>query len=319
MPKQLGFAEAFAGSGIGRNARLEAIAGVIDWAPIERLLAPLRRGDVGRPPFQPLAMFKIMLLQQWYELSDPRMEEAMTDRISFRVFAGFTLEHATPDETTICRFRNDLAAEPGLAEALLTEVNRQFETKGYILKRGTMMDASIVAAQARKPDVKKVGKGGGSPVDPDADWTRKNGRSHFGYRVHVGVDQDSWLVRRAVLRPASVNEARVADALVSGDEGAVYADKAYEGKKRRRALRRRGIKDRIMHKRHRNLRELPHWQKRRNKLIAKIRAPMEHVFGILKRGFGYVRVRYCTLRRNASHFLVLTTAYNLRIALRFAA
>lgn len=319
MSNQLGFAEAFVAPGFGRNRRLEGIDGLIDWAPLERLLTPLRPGGVGRPPYLPLSMFKVMLLQQWYGLSDPQMEEALADRVSFRFFAGFTLADVTPDETTICRFRNDLAAAAGLAEGLFAEVNRQFEAKGLIVKRGSMLDATIVPAQARRPEVEDVGKGGKSPVDPDADWTRKNGRSYFGYRAHVGVDQDSWLIRRAILEPASVNEARVAEELVSGDERAVYADKAYEGKARRRALRRRGIRDRIMHKRHRNLRKLPHWQAVRNKLIAKIRAPAEHVFGTVKRCYGYWRVRYYTLQRNAAHFLILATAYNLRTALRLSA
>lgn len=319
MSKQKGFAEAFAAPGFGRNRRLEAIAEIIDWAPIERLLAPLHSAAVGRPPYAALAMFKVLLLQQWYGLSDPGMEEALGDRASFRYFAGFSLSDATPDETTICRFRNDLAAAPGMAEAVFAEVNRQFEAKGFIVKRGTMLDATIVAAQARRPELEAVGKGGKSPADPDADWTRKNNRSHFGYRAHVGVDQDTWLIRRACLRPASINETRVADDLVSGDERAVYADKGYESNARRQALKARGIKDRILHKRHRNLRKLPRWQALRNKLIARIRAPAEHVFGTLKRSYGYWRTRYFNLQRNAAHFLVLATAYNLRTALRFAA
>lgn len=318
MVTQLGFAEAFLAPGFGRNRRLEAIEGLIEWAPLERLLVPLRPAEVGRPPYRPLSMVKIMLLQQWYGLSDPQMEEALCDRVSFRRFAGFTLAEPVPDETTICRFRNDLAAAAGLAEALLAEVNRQFEAKGLIVKRGTMLDATIVPAQARRPEVEDVGKGGKSTVDPDADWTRKNGRAHFGYRGHVGVDQDSWLIRRAALKPASVNESGVADDLISGDERAVYADKGYESKARRRALKTRGIKDRIMHRRHRYLPKLPRWQARRNKLIAKIRAPAEHVFGTLKRGYGYWRVRYYTLQRNAAHFLLLATAYNLRTAARLS-
>lgn len=318
MTKQLGFAEAFVAPGFGRNHRLEAITGLIDWAPLERLLSPLRVAAVGRPPYAPVAMFKVLLLQQWYGLSDPGMEEALCDRASFRFFAGFSLSDAVPDETTICRFRNDLAAAAGLAEALFAEVNRQLDAKGFILKRGTMLDATIVPAQARRPNVEEVGKGGRSPVDPDADWTRKGGRSYFGYRAHVGVDQDSWLIRSARFKPASVNESRVAEDLIIGDESAVYADKGYESKARRRALKARGIKDRIMHKRHRNLRELPRWQKLRNKLIAPIRAPAEHVFGTLKRGYGYWRTRYYNLKRNAAHFLILAAAYNLRTAIRIA-
>ena len=317
MSTQMGFAEAFAAPGFGHNRRLEAITALIAWAPIERLLAPLHPGDVGRPPYAALAMFKVLLLQQWYGLSDPGMEEAICDRGSFRIFAGFSLSDATPDETTICRFRNDLGAA-GLAEALFVEVNRQFEAKGFILKRGTMLDATIIPAQARRPELEAVGKGGKSSVDPDADWTCKNGRSYFGYRAHVGVDQGSWIIRTACLKPASVNETHVAESLICGDERAVYADKGYESNARRRALKARGIKDRILHKRHRNLRVLSPWQRLRNKLIARTRAPAEHVFGTLKRGYGFWRTRYFNLQHNAAHLFILAIAYNLRTALRRA-
>lgn len=313
MNKQLGFADAFAAPGFGHNERLERIEGLVAWAPVERLLAPLHPGGAGRPPYAALAMFKVLLLQQWYGLSDPGAEEAVRDRISFRHFVGFGIADATPDETTICRFRNELAAA-GLARALFDEVARQIEAKGFILKHGTMIDATIVAAQARPPEVATVGRGGKSPVDPDADWTRKNGRSYFGYRAHIGVDQGSWLIRTARFEPASVNESRVAEALICGDERAVYADKAYESNARRRALKARGIKDRILHKRHRNKRALSRWEALRNKLIARTRAPVEHVFGTLKRSYGFRCTRYFNLARNAAHFLLLAIAYNLRTA-----
>ena len=140
------------------------------------------------------------------------------------------------------------------------------------------MDATLVAAQARRPSMAD-GPGAGSRTDPDATWTRKGGGAHFGYKAHLGVDAGSGLIRRAVLTPAHVNESEVADRLVSGDERAVYADKAYESKARRARLRAQGINDRIMHRSHKHQRGLPYWQQRRNALIGKVRAPVEHVFG----------------------------------------
>ncbi len=314
--KQLGFAEAFMASGLGANRRLDRVSELVHWAPFERLLEALRPGDAGRPPYPGLSMFKALLLQQWYGLSDPGLEEALLDRLSFRRFCGFALDQATPDETTICRFRQSLSAA-GLGVGLLEELNRQLDAKGLIVRTGTLIDATIVQAQARAPGM-DAEPGAKSPADPDADWTRKGGRSYFGYKAHVGVDQGSGLIRKAILTPARVNESEVADDLVCGDEAAVYADKAYENKHRRRRLKDRGIKDRIMHRSHKNQLGLPAWQRQRNRLIAPLRAPVERVFGTMKRSYRYRRVRYFNLARNATQLHLLCLAINLRRALSLA-
>lgn len=147
---QLGLAEAFMAKGLGSNARLEEIAGLVDWSRFEQLLSRVRPGEAGRPPYRSLAMFKALLLQQWYGLSDPGLEEALGDRLSFRRFCGFALDETTPDETTLCRFRQALVGA-GLGDRLLEELNRQLEGRGLMLKQGTMIDATLVAAQARPP------------------------------------------------------------------------------------------------------------------------------------------------------------------------
>ncbi|MCO6415531.1 transposase [Siccirubricoccus sp. KC 17139] len=121
-------AEALLPADAGANRRLERIAGLIDWAPMERKLAPLR-SPAGRPGYPPLALFRALLLAQWYQLSDPGLEEALADQLSFRRFCGFGLDDGTPDETTLCRFRGTLA-EHGLAEALFTELNRRSTPRG---------------------------------------------------------------------------------------------------------------------------------------------------------------------------------------------
>ncbi|HZF75308.1 MAG TPA: transposase, partial [Acetobacteraceae bacterium] len=131
-------------AGAGSNRRLERIAELIDWAPLEQLLAPLR-APTGRPGYPPLALFRALLLAQWYQLSDPGLEEALADRLLFRRFCGFGRDDATPYETTLCRFRATLA-ERGLAEALLAELNRQLDAKGLVLKAGTLIDATLVEA-----------------------------------------------------------------------------------------------------------------------------------------------------------------------------
>lgn len=309
---QLSFGDAFLGAGLGRNERLDRIASVIDWAAVEQLVSGLHSAPEGRKAYPPLVMVKALLLQQWYGLSDPRLEEALSDTLSFRRFVGLGLDEGTPDHSTVSRFRAALR-EARLDEALFGEVTGQLERQGLILKRGTLMDATIVEAQAGKPAWRDdPGARGGS--DPDADWTRKGGRSHYGYKAHLAVDQGSGLIRRVILTPARTYESEVADELVCGDEAAVYGDKAYEHKQRRARLRARGIKDRIMHRSHKNQPGLPHWQKRRNRLIAPIRSAVERVFGILKRCYGYRRVRYFGLAANLTQLRLLALAYNLRRA-----
>lgn len=315
--RQASFVEALLPAGFGRNERLERISGLIDWVPLERLMAPLRSAETGRPPYDPLTMFKGLLLQQWYGLSDPGLEEALLDRVSFRRFCGFALDAETPDETTFCRFRNALK-EAGLGEALLKEVLRQLETAGFVLKKGTLIDATLIQSAVRAPPSGSTppGEESRSPLDSDANWTRQGQtrRLFFGYKAHIGVDQGSGLIRSRVLTPAKIYESEVADALVLGDEKAIYADKAYEKKARRQALKARGIKDRIQHRRHKYQAELPHWQSVRNRLIGRIRSGVERTFSVLKRRYGFTRMRYRGIVANALHLDLAIMAFNLRTA-----
>lgn len=179
---QCGFAEAFLPAGFGRNARLERITGLIDWLPVEALVKQVRPGTTGRPPYRALVRVKALLLKQWYGLSDPGLEEALSDRVSFRRLCGLSLEEPTPDETTLCRFRLALVAA-GLGDALFAEVSRQLDAAGYMVKTGTLIDASLVEASVRRPPDGSTPKGDGqngegkgeesrSPHDGDANWTR---------------------------------------------------------------------------------------------------------------------------------------------------
>lgn len=316
--EQRGFAEAFLPAGFGRNARLERIAVLIDWTPIEALVRRVRPGTTGRPPYRALAMVKALLLQQWYGLSDPGLEEALSDRVSFRRFCGLALDEATPDETTVCRFRLALAGA-GLGEALFAEVTRQLDAAGLMIKTGTLIDASLIEAAVRQPRDGSSPRGteSRSPHDPDANWTRagKGRRLFFGFKMHVGIDQGSGLIRSRCLTGAKTYESEVADALVLGDERAVYADKAYEKRSRRAALKARGIKDRIQHRRTRGQAALPRWQTVRNTLIGRVRTAVERTFAELKCGsYGFTRMRYRGLARCSLHLDLAVIAYNLRRA-----
>ncbi len=315
--EQLSLAEALMDRRLGSNARLEAIAKVIDWSQLDRLAEQVHVSQTGRRPYRAGVMIRALYLQILYGLSDPGLEEALIDRLSFRRFCGLELDAPTPDETTICRFRG-AAARLGVMQACFEEVNRQLDAKKLIVRKGTLMDATLVAAASRKPSIKE-GKGARREREPGASWTRKNGKSYFGYRLHVATDQGSNLIRRVVLTPAHVAESPVAEALICGDEKAVYADKGYEKKARRQRLKAAGVKDRICHRSHKHQAGLPYWQTQRNKLIAKRRAMVEQVFGTTKRVFGYVRARSTRFAINLADAFRLATIFNLRRAAGLAA
>jgi IS5 family transposase len=305
------FVEAFASTKLGRNDRLERVATQVKWYRFEKILRKLEPDGPGRPPIDPLMMFKALLLQQWYALSDAELEEALNDRVSFRRFVNLSLEADAPDATTLCRFRNRLV-EQKLAERLFAEFDRQLEAGGLVLKQGTMVDATLVEAARTRPAPGKEG----DALDPDARFAKREGKSgaSYGYKGHLGVDQGTRLIRSAVLTPANVNETTVADELIRFDERSVYADKAYAKQARRAQLRACGIKDRIMHKSWGGGPPLTYWQKRRNALISPIRASVETVFAVLKCRMSYARARYVGLAKNAAHFLLLALAYNMRRA-----
>jgi IS5 family transposase len=314
---QPSFVDALLPAGFGRNERLERISALIDWERLGRLLQPVRSGETGRPPYEPLAMFKALLLAQWYGLSDPMLEESLNDRVSFRRFCGFALDAATPDETTLCRFRNALK-QAGLGEALFGEILRQLDAAGFIVKTGTLIDATLVRSAARTPPSGSTPRSeeSRSPQDPDANWTRQGPKRQifFGYKAHLGVDQGSGLIRRRKLTPAKTYESEVADDLVVGDERAVYADKAYEKRARRAALKARGVKDRIQHRRHKHMKALPHWRQLRNKLIGRIRGAVERTFSVLKGRYGLARLRYRGIEAASFQLDLAVIAFNLRTA-----
>jgi IS5 family transposase len=291
----------------GGSGRLDRLHGLVKWYRFEKLLARLRGGGAGRPAYPPVQMFKVLLLQSLYGLSDAEMEEALGDRLSFRRFAGLTLTDAVPDHSTICRFRN-LLVERALLERLFAELDRQLEKAGVILKRGTMLDATVIETSAARPPM------GGTSSDPDARFTRHQGKagSSFGYKAHVGVDEGSGLIRSVVTTPANVNDTVPADLLIRGDEDAVLADGAYHTHAREAALKAAGIKPRLIRRPNKHHPELPARIKRYNKLISRRRAPVETTFATLKRRMGLNVIRYKGLAKATGQVLIAAMAFNLR-------
>lgn len=304
---QFSFLEALAPSGLGRNARLDRLVELVKWYRFEKVLDRVRGAGPGRPSYPALLMFKTLLLQSLYGLSDAETEEALGDRLSFRRFVGLSLEDAAPDHTTICRFRN-LLVEQGLLEKLFAELDRQLDQAGLILRRGTMLDATVIESTAARPtDIKPSS-------DPDARFTRKQGKggSSFGYKAHVGVDEGSGLIRTVIATPANVNDTTPADDLICGDERVVMADAAYHTHARERALKAQGIKPRLMRRPNKHRPKLPPRLARYNRLIARRRGAVETTFATLKRRMGLSTIRYRGLAKAAGQILIAAMAFNLR-------
>lgn len=292
----------------GGSARLDGIAGLLDWDRLDCLLSDIYASERGRPAYPPLVHLRILLLQSWYGLSDPGMEEALGDRLSFRRFAGLGLDERVPDHSSISRFRT-LLAKRGLAEQVFAEVVRQLDTKGVTIKQGTLIDATVIDAAAAEPSRQKGG--GRSQADPDASWVKRpDGSARFGYKLHAAVDLGTGIVRRACVTPANIADVDHGHDLVIGDERAVYADKGYVGPRLRERLRADRIRNRVQHKAQKN-RPLTPRQHLRNKLIGRIRGRIEGVFGTLKRSYGMARMRFMGLVRNEAAILLTLTSWNL--------
>jgi len=304
---QLSLADGLVGE---RPGSLDRLSELIDWGALEGLLWRVHAAPVGRPGYGPLVLIRCLLLQQWYGLSDPGLEEALADRLSFRRFVGLSLSDPVPDHSTLSRFRK-LLVERGLSEALLAEVNRQLEDKGLILKRGTLVDASLIEANARRP---RKGEPREERSDPDAAWNAMpEDGPVFGYKAHVAVDEGSGLVRRAILTPANVSDKTPAPRLIQGDEKAFYADKGYEGWWLSARLAERGIEDCVMRANYVR-RPLSAAAAARNRAIRRVRAAVERTFATMKQWYGYRRVRYRSLARNELQLQLLCAAMNLRRA-----
>jgi IS5 family transposase len=314
---QFSFVEALMPSGWGHNDRLERLTQLVKWYRFEKLLAGLRSEGPGRPGYLPLAMFKALLLQSLYGLSDAELEAALLDRLSFRRFVGLSLEDEVPDHTTLCRFRNRLI-DADLLEKLFGELDRQLDKAGVILKRGTMLDATLIETGAASPPPKgkdgDEGEDAAAPVDPDAAFAKRSGKAGFtyGYKAHVGVDEGSGLIRSVITTPANVNDTTPADALIRGDEKVVWGDAAYHTHARAKALKERGVKARLMRRPNKHHPKLPSRLARYNRLIARRRAAVETTFATFKRRMGLTAIRYIGLRKAHAQVVLAAMAFNMR-------
>jgi len=290
-----------------RETFLDKIDQMIDWKPIRRRLGKgYAPSHTGRPAYPPLTMFKILLLQRWYNMSDPLTEEMVADRLSFRRFAGLSPTDNVPDHSTINRFRDRIAFK---IDKLFDTINMQLLAKGLLVRESTLIDASLVQSAANPP------RGGNPSADDDASWGGKKDNLQFGYKVHVGMDEGSELIRKAELTPANEHDSTQFESMVSGDEDVVFADKGYFGRSRSESLKSMGIGDGIMDRAVRG-RKLEAWALDRNRFISSIRCGVERFFGTMKRIYGFRRCRYYTFQRNRSAMLMVCMCYNLRRSLK---
>ena len=302
---QLGFADAVV---TGSSSSLDRISELVRWYRFDHVLKRLGGdGGPGRPAWPALVMFKCLLVGSLYGLSERELEEALGDRLSFRRFVGLGLEDSVPDHTSLNRFRNALVGH-GLYEKLLGELDKQLEAAGVMIRRGTMLDASVIETGSARPGRDRPGS------DPDAGFARRQGKSgsSYGYKVHVGVDKGSGLIRAVMTTPANVNDTTPADGLIRGDEREVLADAAYHTHARCARLKALGIKPRIAIRANRHHPRLPPRLRYYNQLIARQRAGVETTFATLKNRMKLRVIRYRGLLKASAQITLAAIAFNLR-------
>ena len=285
---------------------------VVPWAELVSLIAPhapAPGAKGGRPPFAVETMLRIHFVQQWFNLSDPAMEEALYDMALFREFVGLDAgEDNLPDESTILRFRHLLEAHD-LSLQILATVNATLAAKGLLLKGGTVVDATLIAAPSST-------KNSSGERDPEMHQTKKGNQWHFGMKAHIGVDADSGLEHTVVGTAANVNDVTQAHALVHGAETDVFADSGYQGVGKREESQEIKVNWHVAMRP--GKRKVLDKSKPRGAILdqlerakARIRDKVEHPFRVIKRQFGHVKVRYRGLAKNAAQLHTLLALSNL--------
>lgn len=311
--KQLGLGLNLSTKRTRKRDFLDEMERVVPWAALVQVVEPYYpKAKTGRPPFGIETMLRIHYLQQWFALSDPAMEEALHDMPVFRDFAklgdGVT---RLPDETTILRFRH-LLEKHDLATDMLRVVNDILQAKGLMMKKGTVVDATLIAA----PSSTKNAEG---ERDPEMKQAKKGNQWYFGMKAHIGVDADSGLVHSVVGTAASVNDVTQAGSLLHGQEEAAFGDAGYQGVHKRpeaagptwHVAMRPGLRRKLN-----PFIEPQFIAEQIERAKASVRAKVEHPFRVLKRQFGYTKVRYRGLAKNTAQIVTLFVLGNLWMARR---
>ena len=307
---------------IGADDVLRKIDRLMNWQSFLPILKRgLKRTGIGPQGYDPLVLFKCLLIGQWHGLSDPKLERALKVRLDFMIFCGLDLHAPVPDETTHCRFRNALV-RGGVYDDLLSEVCRQIEACGLKLKEAeaAIIDATLIESAARPrtyieaPQDRAEGDEPDDPelhfsADPDARWVKKGSKSTLGYKGFARTDEEGF-VTKVHTTPANQGESPEFATMIDGAKAQrVLADKAYASKANRDMLRSRH-RDGIMRKAVRG-RPLRASEKRFNKLISKRRFRVEQCFGTMKRLFGLHRARYFGLAKTHAQLAMAAIGQNL--------
>ena len=309
---------------------LDVLKRAIPWesfrSVLEQSQAKFRKSNAGRKPYDCVLMFKVLILQSLYNLSDDQTEYQIRDRLSFMRFLDLPVECHVPDAKTLWLFRDHLVQQ-GLIQKLFKKFNRYLDREGYAARKGQIVDASIVPVptshntrtenvQIRQGDVPK--EWAPQPhkrrqKDTDARWTRKHGKNYYGYKNHISIDRQHKVIRNYTVTDASVHESQVVDQLldVTNTGKRIWGDSAYRSKTIERLLKDRGFKSRI-HRQSNWKNKLSEAEQRANHRLSKIRIKVEHVFGFHEKSLGGKFIRTIGILRAKGKIGMMNMAYNMR-------
>ena len=293
-----------------REQFLNEMDQIIPWRELCKVIKPFypKPKGAGRPPVGLERMLRIHFLQHWFNLSDPAVEEALYDSRAMRRFVGIDLgREPVPDETTVCKFRHLLEAH-NLGDRLFALIGEYLQENGMKVNTGTIVDATIIDAPSSTKNKDKA-------RDPEMHQTKKGNQWYFGMKAHIGVDSQSKLIHSVAATAANVHDSQMLEDLLHGDETRVWGDSAYAGQGDTIREHAPNAKDFTNKKGKRN-RPLSDGDKAKNKTKSKVRAKVEHPFLVLKRVFGFRKVRYRGLEKNATRLFVACGLVNLYMVRR---
>lgn len=288
-----------------REVFLNEMEAVVPWRALQARLEPHypKSGRRGRQPMALESMLRIYCAQNWFNLSDRQMEDALYEIESLRRFAGFSgVTSALPDETTILNFRHFLE-EHELTSALLDEINSHLKAQGLLVSKGSMVDATIIHAPSSTKNQDKA-------RDPEMHQTKKGNQWYFGMKIHVGADVDSGAVHTVEVTAANEADINLLPKLLRPEDKVIFADAGYTSDEYKRGSRALGLRWCVQDKR-KGGRNLSSSQRKRNRKQSSVRARVEHVFRVIKRQFGFTKTRYRGLAKNAAQVNMLVGLANL--------
>ncbi len=294
---------------------LDDINALINWKSIEQHLTQIHSKTRGERAWPPLMMFKVLLLQSWYNLSDPATEKQLARDLLFRRFIDLSLSETVPDHSSIWRFRNGLQKQ-GLYEVLLSEINNQLVQRGLIIRSGevSIIDASVIQAQRNRPNKNKNDE---NTQDPEAGYNVKTAsdgkrKTTYGFKAHMNVDEDGF-IKGHQMSAGNLHDSQVFESLLTGNEHQVYADSAYKSQAHDQFLASKKITNKVLERAYRN-KTLTEQQKEHNRYASQIRSVIERTFGVLKKYYGLGQARYLGIVRNSARISMMCMAHNIKRA-----